>query len=135
MLGKVRVNLKIKNLTTKKQETELNDLRFQVFKPDVTKIIKQSLAFTFALITLIIFVTSGLYATIAKYCAENNIMFVVDSTKEILLLTLSYYPFLIKPNLEELNELFQTNYQFMEVRDIINLDQQLITDGSLKCFN
>ncbi|AHF57612.1 1-phosphofructokinase [Spiroplasma eriocheiris] len=133
--GKVRVNLKIKNLTTK-QETELNGLGFQVSQPDVTKIIEVVKTNVKANDCLIISgsVPQGcprdLYAMIAKHCAENNIMFVVDSTKEILLLTLSYHPFLIKPNLEELNELFQTNYQFKEEKNIINLGQRLITMGA-----
>ncbi|MGI6260917.1 MAG: 1-phosphofructokinase [Acutalibacteraceae bacterium] len=47
-----------------------------------------------------------IYEKIMAMLSEKNICFVVDATKELLLNVLSYRPFLIKPNQQELGELF-----------------------------
>ncbi len=48
------------------------------------------------------------YQYILDYLKEKNITTVVDATGEALLSTLNYRPFLIKPNRQELEELFST---------------------------
>lgn len=47
-----------------------------------------------------------IYEVIAKSLCERNIRFAVDATGELLLGTLKHKPFLIKPNIDELTELF-----------------------------
>ncbi|MEE1220061.1 MAG: 1-phosphofructokinase [Ruminococcus sp.] len=47
-----------------------------------------------------------IYENILKHTSNNNIKVVVDASKSLLLNTLKYKPFLIKPNLQELCELF-----------------------------
>ena len=42
------------------------------------------------------------------YMKEKEIKIIVDTTKDLLLNTLKYKPFLIKPNKEELEEIFNT---------------------------
>lgn len=49
-----------------------------------------------------------IYEKICEKIKEYNIKIVVDSTKELLLNTLKYNPFLIKPNHYELGEIFNT---------------------------
>lgn len=48
----------------------------------------------------------SIYMDIMDYLKEKNLMVVVDATKELLLSVLPYYPFLIKPNNHELEEIF-----------------------------
>lgn len=47
-----------------------------------------------------------IYKDLMFRCREQEILFVVDATKELLLEVLEYRPFLIKPNHHELGELF-----------------------------
>lgn len=51
-------------------------------------------------------VGNDVYKTLAKILSEKNIRFIIDATGDNLINTLEYRPFLIKPNLEELSELF-----------------------------
>lgn len=59
-------------------------------------------------------ITNNIYMDIMDYVKHKNIKVVVDTTKELLLNTLKYKPFLIKPNLLELGELFDVNIQDKE---------------------
>ncbi len=49
---------------------------------------------------------SDIYEIIMKRLAEKNIKFVVDASGDLLLNSLKYRPFLIKPNNDELSEIF-----------------------------
>ena len=51
-------------------------------------------------------VTNSIYEEICKKLEYKNIKIVVDSTGDLLLKTLKYKPYLIKPNQEELEEIF-----------------------------
>ena len=51
-------------------------------------------------------VSEDIYQNICKKIEEKNIKIVVDTTGDLLLKTLKYHPFLIKPNQEELEEIF-----------------------------
>jgi len=46
------------------------------------------------------------YVSIAKLCKEKGTRFIVDSNKKLLTECLQYNPFLIKPNQDELKEIF-----------------------------
>ena len=48
----------------------------------------------------------NIYETILERIKDNKVRVVIDSTKEILLNTLKYKPLLVKPNQEELEEMF-----------------------------
>ncbi len=50
---------------------------------------------------------SDIYETILKKVSSKNVITVVDATKNLLLNTLKYKPFLIKPNNFELEEIFE----------------------------
>ncbi|MBH8622667.1 MULTISPECIES: 1-phosphofructokinase [Spiroplasma] len=133
--GKTRTNMKIKSLETK-QETELNGVAFAITDADVTTIltlIKAKVTKNDCLIisgSLPQHCDHNLYQIISTYCYDHQISFVVDATKDALLSTLATKPFLIKPNLAELNELFGTNYDFKQVTAIVALGQKLRAQGA-----
>ena len=54
------------------------------------------------------------YVEIAKLCHARGVKLVLDTTKDLLLACLPYHPFMIKPNLHELEELFGVNIQTKE---------------------
>lgn len=105
--GNTRINVKIKH----GEETDINaggpiidksslDLLFKklvTLTPDDTLVLSGSLP-------------SGcgedLYEKIAVTMRNQKVPFVVDTTKNLLLSTLKYKPFLIKPNIDELSEVF-----------------------------
>lgn len=135
VVGKTRTNMKIKSLDIK-QETELNGVAFTITSADVEAIltlIKTKLTKNDCLIisgSLPRDCDPNLYQIISTYCHAQGILFVVDATKEILLSTLATQPFLVKPNLTELNELFNTNYHFNQVKEIIALGHNLRHQGT-----
>ena len=49
---------------------------------------------------------SNTYERILNRIKDQNVQLIVDTTKDTLLKTLSYHPLLVKPNKEELEELF-----------------------------
>lgn len=49
-------------------------------------------------------INSSIYSLICKKLKDKGITFIVDATKELLINVLQYKPFLIKPNIEELEE-------------------------------
>ncbi|ADV34690.1 hypothetical protein MBIO_0848 [Mycoplasmopsis fermentans PG18] len=59
-------------------------------------------------------VDTNVYELILEKLKNKRIYIIVDSTKQFLLNTLKYKPFLIKPNLEELEELFDEKVKTKE---------------------
>ena len=55
-----------------------------------------------------------LYADILKRIADKQVLALVDAQKEALRTTLPYHPFLIKPNKQELEEMFHTKLKTRE---------------------
>ena len=53
-------------------------------------------------------IQEDIYKTICEKIQDKNIKIIVDSTRDLLLNTLKYEPFLIKPNHHELGEIFNT---------------------------
>lgn len=52
--------------------------------------------------------TSDHYVRMAQLCQIRKAHFVLDTNKDLLTACLAYHPFLIKPNADELSEIFQT---------------------------
>ena len=52
-------------------------------------------------------IPKNIYQIICDILEKNNVTFVVDATRELLIDVLKYKPFLIKPNKEELEETFK----------------------------
>lgn len=70
----------------------------------------------------------NIYEKILEKIKDKKVNVVVDSTKEFLLSTLKHKPFLIKPNLEELEELFEVKIQSKE--DIVRRAIELQSMGA-----
>ena len=123
--GNSRINVKIHSSS----ETEINGLGPIINDEDINKLYKQ----LDALNDNDILVLSGsiqknlkdsMYADIMKYLCNKNIKVIVDATKNLLMNTLEYKPFLIKPNNHELEEIFNVT--------INNLDEVIPYANSLK---
>lgn len=69
-----------------------------------------------------------IYEKILERIKEKDIRIVVDATKSLLINTLKYKPFLIKPNIDELQEIFNKN--FLNDEDIIEHAKQLQQKGA-----
>ncbi len=73
-------------------------------------------------------VPDHIYQTIMKNLSHKKIRVVVDATKDLLLNVLPYKPFLIKPNQEELGELFGVTLKTKE--ELIAYGQKLLEKGA-----
>lgn len=69
-----------------------------------------------------------LYAEIMRRLSGKNINFVVDATGDLLINTLPYRPFLIKPNTQELEEIF--GVKIIGENDVIVQAKKLIEMGA-----
>ena len=105
--GNNRINIKLKNF----DGTEINGNGPVISKKELDSLLKQ----LYELKNNDTLVLAGsipnslpaqIYQIILENLKEKNINIVVDATKELLMNTLSYRPFLIKPNKHELEELF-----------------------------
>ena len=59
-------------------------------------------------------INNNIYEIICKILEQNEVTFIVDATKELLMNVLKYKPFLIKPNKEELEETFKKKIETKE---------------------
>ncbi|MBO5321890.1 MAG: 1-phosphofructokinase [Clostridia bacterium] len=59
-------------------------------------------------------ISKNIYADIMKRLENKGVLFVVDAIKETLLSSLEFKPFLIKPNAEELGDIFDTEIKSFE---------------------
>ena len=124
-----RINVK---LNIAKRDTEINAQSPHVKESEV----KQLLSKIKSLNEQDVLVLAGssvksdidLYDAIIKQCHEQNIAFVIDTEKERLLNSLSYQPLLIKPNLFELESLFEKPLSTDD--DIIQAGKKLLEMGA-----
>lgn len=71
---------------------------------------------------------NDIYENICKKLQNKDIKIVVDSTGELLKKTLKYKPFLIKPNKEELGEIFNTKIK--TTNQILEYSKKLQQEGA-----
>ncbi len=116
--GQTRINVKIKYL----KELDINGKGPKVTEKDFKNLLsKLSNIKDGDFLVLSGSVANGLkddtYHKILKELKGKNILTVVDTTNNLLLNSLQYHPFLIKPNLAELSSLF--NAKIKTKKDII----------------
>ena len=105
--GLTRINVKIKT----KRETEINAQGPKISAGDIDKLF-QKLERLQSGDTLVLAgsvpnsLPGDIYETILQRLQGKGIRFVVDATKDLLVNVLKYKPFLIKPNIHELSEIF-----------------------------
>ncbi|BDR56939.1 1-phosphofructokinase [Xylocopilactobacillus apis] len=124
-----RINVKIKA----QQETEINGLG-----PKITKEEKEEFMSNFAVLTSDdIVVAAGsvppalgedFYQEVVKTVCDHQAKFVVDTTGQALIDILPYHPLLVKPNREELSEMF--NVKLDNLNDIVHYGRELLNKGA-----
>ena len=119
--GITRINVKIRS----NEETAINGQGPHISDEDVEKLINKLQNIKendFLVISGAISKTlpSDTYEKILSRLKNKNIKIVVDCTKDTLLKTLSYNPFMIKPNKEELEEVLNC-----KINDDIELERQV----------
>lgn len=127
--GFTRINVKIKADT----ETELNargpDIKEQDIQQLFSKLDKLSKG---DILILAGSVPSSLphdiYEKILNFLSQKHVNFVVDAEKDLLLNTLKYSPFLIKPNTKELEEIF--DIKILNISDVVFYAKKLCDMGA-----
>ena len=128
--GTTRINVKVKG----EVETEINATgptvgkeKFQELENYFEGVLKEE-----DIVFLAGNVAPGLdetsYAKLAKLCYARGVKLVLDTTKASLLACLPYRPFIIKPNQNELEELFGVNIETKE--EMIDYAFQLQKKGA-----
>lgn len=105
-----RINIKV---IEKTKETAINTKGPNILEEDIEKLYKKIEKIEdgdFLVLSGSIpnGIDQDIYEKICKKLKNKNIKIIVDSTNELLLKTLKYKPFLIKPNKPELEEIFKT---------------------------
>ncbi len=127
--GMTRINVKIKS----KDETEINGRGPMINQSDLDLLYKQldcvkdgdSLVLSGS---IPLGVDKKIYCLIMDYLKDKDIRVVVDGSGELLMNTLKYKPFLIKPNHHELAELF--NVELSSLEDIEHYARLLQEQGA-----
>lgn len=113
--GNNRINIKLKG----QQETEINANGPHISNLELNQLFEQlnqiqagdSLILAGSIPTSL---PHDLYEQIMKYLQNKDVQIIVDASKEVLRLVLRYHPFLIKPNLQELEEFFDKTIHSQE---------------------
>ncbi|MDP4178626.1 MAG: 1-phosphofructokinase [Bacillota bacterium] len=124
-----RINIKIKS----EKETEINGLGPNIDEKTLEKLFEKADKFTDGDIVVLAgnvqkSVDFDVYAIIQERCSDKDIKFVIDTTGNALICTLINKPFLIKPNKQELSELFEVDIKNKE--DIVFYGRKLIGMGA-----
>ncbi|SCH82983.1 Tagatose-6-phosphate kinase [uncultured Clostridium sp.] len=107
--GLSRINLKIKD----EDETEINGKGPRISEDELRLLYKKIEKLKDEDILVLCgsipqSLSNTLYEDIVSMVAKKDVKVIVDTTSNLLLNTLKYNPFLIKPNIHELEEIFKT---------------------------
>ncbi|SDO33507.1 1-phosphofructokinase [Alkalicoccus daliensis] len=127
--GMTRINVKLKT----DAETEVNGQSPEITEQDAAKLIKQldqlqeedTLVLSGSLPTNL---SPDFYASLMEAAAVKNIRTVLDTSGEPLRSGLKANPFLIKPNIAELEALYDTKTETQE--EVITLAKRAVEDGA-----
>ena len=105
--GLTRINVKLRG----EEETAINGQGPHISDENIEELIKKLEKLTEKDLLVISgtvpkTLPDNIYETILERIKDNNVQLIIDSNKEILLNTLKYHPLLVKPNQEELEEMF-----------------------------
>jgi 1-phosphofructokinase len=108
--GMTRINVKIRG----EQESEINGQGPAIGTADIGKLYEKLDALADGDILVLAgsipdVMPQTSYMDIMEYLKEKKLKIVVDATKELLVNVLQYHPFLIKPNKQELEEIFHVS--------------------------
>ena len=127
--GITRINVKISS----KEETALNGNGPEITEEDIQKLLERIEKIKNEDIVILAgnipkCINNNIYEIICKTLEQNDVRFIVDATKELLMNVLKYKPFLIKPNKEELEETFKEKIDTKE--DIVAHAKKLQSMGA-----
>ncbi len=127
--GNTRINVKIKGMV----ETAINGQGPKVSDKDIEELINKLTKLTSDDVLVISgaipnTLPSNTYERILERIKDNNVTLIVDTTKDTLLKTLGYHPLLVKPNKEELEELF--NVSIKNDEELVKTAYRLIEMGA-----
>lgn len=113
--GNSRINLKLKSV----EGTEINGQGPEIKEARITELMNRLEVLKEGDILVLggsipATMPDSIYRDIMKRLAGRGVHIVVDATKELLLNVLEYQPFLIKPNKDELEEIFSVKLQSRE---------------------
>lgn len=128
--GFSRINTKIK---TENCETEINGLGPKISEFEIEKLHNQIKVLSQNDILIIAgslppSLPDNFYEQIIQLTNAKNLKFIIDSRKNLLTKVLKFNPFLIKPNKEELREIF--NEEINTENEIINFGNKLRESGA-----
>lgn len=129
--GNTRINVKIHA----KEETQINGQGPEASKDEMEQLLQKiSLLKKEDVLVLAGSVPGScptdIYELFFEALQEKNVKVVVDTTGEALLKVLPYHPFLIKPNVEELGELFGMDLSCEKKEELINYGRKLQQMGA-----
>lgn len=113
--GQSRINIKLRG----QQETEINGMGPDIEKEHIQQLLKKLSVLSPGDYLILagsvpMKINDTIYYDILKTLDKKEIKAVVDTTGDLLLNVLKYHPFLIKPNIHELSELFSTEIKTKE---------------------
>lgn len=113
--GQSRINIKLRG----QQETEINGMGPDIEKKHIQLLLKKLSVLSPGDYLILagsvpMKINDTIYYDILKTLDKKGIKAVVDTTGDLLLNVLKYHPFLIKPNIHELSELFSTEIKTKE---------------------
>lgn len=140
--GNSRINVKLKSA----KETEINGQGPHIDEKSVNELFQKLDALTDS-DTLILAgsipssLPNDIYEKILKRLSDKKIRFIVDATKDLLLNVLKFKPFLVKPNVHELGDMFGVNLKSDEEIELyarklqdmgaVNVLISMAADGSM----
>ena len=127
--GQSRINIKLRG----QQETEINGLGPDIEKEHIQQLLKKLSVLSPGDYLILagsvpMKINDTIYYDILKTLDKKGIKAVVDTTGDLLLNVLKYHPFLIKPNIHELSELFSTEIKTKE--DVVQYGLKLQDMGA-----
>lgn len=113
--GQSRINIKLRG----QQETEINGMGPDIEKKHIQLLLKKLSVLSPGDYLILagsvpMKINDTIYYDILKTLDKKGIKAVVDTTGDLLLNVLKYHPFLIKPNIHELSELFSIEIKTKE---------------------
>ncbi|MBR6599599.1 MAG: 1-phosphofructokinase [Oscillospiraceae bacterium] len=127
--GMSRINVKLKGSA----ETEINGQGPEIFPESVDILIERIKKLEkddLLVLSGSVPATAGtdVYRRMARIAKENGVRVVVDATGQLLTDTLEYSPFMIKPNIHELSDIFKR--EIYTIEDVVFYSRELIKKGA-----
>ena len=127
--GQSRINITLRG----QQETEINGMGPDIEKEHIQQLLKKLSVLSPGDYLILagsvpMKINDTIYYDILKTLDKKGIKAVVDTTGDLLLNVLKYHPFLIKPNIHELSELFSTEIKTKE--DVVQYGLKLQDMGA-----